>query len=92
MARANRIEATTTAAIVTLSNGTFVDQDTIEMDLVVIFNGFADNYTGTVTFARNATTAQKNTAIRNLINDLLVNIEGTAKLSNANIQIVGLPV
>lgn len=92
MARNERIELTTTAAIVTLSNGAFVDQDTIEMDVTVIFNGFADNYTGTVTFVRNATTAQKNAAIRNLVNDQLVGIEGAARLSNANIQIVGLPV
>lgn len=86
------IEAPTTAAIVQLSNPTFTDQDTIQMDMAVLFNGFSDNYSGTISFARNATTTVKNNAIRAEVNTLVAAIEGAGPLNNANIQIVGLPV
>ena len=92
MPQTKRIEATTTAALVTLSNAVFADQDTIEIDMQITFNGFADNYTGTVRFARNATAATKNAAVRTEVNAVLAGIEGVAPLTNANIQIVGLPV
>ena len=93
-----RIETPTTACVVEVSNPRFInaagvdDADTITMDLFVLFNGIADNYYDTVSFARNATTAVKNAAIRAKVNQVLRDIEGSAPLNNANIQIVGLPV
>jgi hypothetical protein len=62
------------------------------MDFFVLYNGRADNFNDTITFARNATTAVKNAAIRTKVNQLLRDIEGVGPLNNANIQIVGLPV
>lgn len=93
-----RIESPTTACVVEVSNPRFADAagvenaDTITMDMFVLFNGIADNSFDTVTFARNATTATKNAAIRAKVNQVLRDIEGSAPLNNANIQIVGLPV
>lgn len=98
MARAFLIDQTTTACIVTLSNGRFADQsgfedpELITMDLLIAFNGRAGIIGDTVSFARNASTTVKNTAIRAKVNELLNSIEGVGPLSNANIQIVGLPV
>jgi hypothetical protein len=98
MARALRINSTTTACMVALSNGRyadaagFEDPELITMDLFVLFNGIADNANDTVTFPRNASTTVKNTAIRAKVNELLFAIEGVGPLNNANIQIVGLPV
>lgn len=98
MARALRIESTTTACVVTLANARFTDAaafedpELITMDFFVLYNGQADNFSDTITFARNATAAVKNAAIRTKVNQLLRDIEGVGPLNNANIQIVGLPV
>lgn len=98
MARALLIEQTTTACIVTLSNGRFADQsgfedpELITMDLLIAFNGRAGSIGDAVSFTRNATTAVKNAAIRSKVNELLLSFEGVGPLNNANIQIVGLPV
>lgn len=98
MARALLIDQTTTAAIVTLSNGRFADisgfedPDVITMDMMVAYNGRASTIGDAVSFSRNATTATKNAAIRSKVNELLASIEGAGPLNNANIQIVGLPV
>jgi hypothetical protein len=98
MARAFLIEMTTTACIATLSNGRFADElgvedpDLITMDMFIAFNGLAGSIGDVVSFARNATTSVKNAAIRTKVNALLQSIEGAGPLSNANIQIVGLPI
>lgn len=96
--RPRRIDSPTTAAVVQLTNPRFEDadgagdQDSITMDMLVTFNGVADNFTGTITFARNATTAVKNAAVRTQVNAFLAGLEAGGSLNNANIQIVGLPV
>ncbi len=98
MARALLIDQTTTACIVTLSNGRFADQagfedpELITMDLLIAFNGRAGIVGDQVSFARNAATTTKNTAIRDKVNQILLSVEGVGPLSNANIQTVGLPV
>lgn len=44
-------------------------------------------------FARNASTANKTTQVRQLVNTTLQGLEpGASSLNNANIQIVGLPI
>jgi hypothetical protein len=64
----------------------------ITMVMDVKFNGITGELGDNVTFARNATTAVKNAAIRAKINQLVGSVEPGVSLNNANIQIVGWPV
>lgn len=98
MARATRIEAATTACVVTLSNPRFEDEnglpapDAITMNADMLFNGFSEMLGDSVTFPRNATTANKNAAVRSRVNQIIGAFENGVTLNNSNIQIVGLPV
>ena len=93
-----RISTPTTACIVTLREPRFEnaagaeDPNTITMYMDVKFNGLVGELGYNVSFARNATAAVKNAAVRAAVNEILLGNEGTAALNNANIQIVGLPV
>ena len=92
-ARLLRIETSATACLVSLENMRFEDADSFTMDYTMQFNGLADNYTDTITFARNATTTAKTTQVRTLVNAILVGLEpGASSLNNANIQIAGMPI
>lgn len=92
-ARAERIETPATACLVSLSNMQWEDADNFSMDFLMVFNGLADNYGGQISFARNASQANKTTQVRQLVNATLKGLEpGASNLNNANIQIVGLPV
>ena len=90
----------TTAAIVTCSNPRFQndvsveDPEQISMSLDIKFNGTTGELGDPVTFSRNATQSAKQAAVRQKVNDLLLIAEPTlpGPLSNANIQIIGLPV
>ena len=91
--RVERIETGATACLVELRNMRFDDAENFSMDFTMLFNGLADNYSGTVAFARNASTANKTNQVRALVNDTLKGLEpGASNLNNANIQIIGLPV
>lgn len=68
------------------------DKEFVSMICTFTFNGFADTVIDRVTFARNATTANKNTAVRLRANDLLDDSEPGNTLTNANIQVSGLPI
>lgn len=96
MARAARvlpIETGATACLVDLKNMRFEDANNFAMDYTMLFNGVADNYSGEITFARNASTAAKTTQIRQLVNAVLAGLEtNAAPINSANIQISGLPV
>lgn len=92
-ARAERIETPATACLVSLSNMQWEDADNFSMDFSMVFNGLADNYSGQISFAPNATTTAKNTQVRALVNDTLKGLEpGASNLNNANIQISGMPI
>ena len=71
------IDLPTTAATVVLTNPRFEDAfgaedpDSITMDMSIRFNGRSGEAGDSVTFARNATTAVKNAAVRNRINALI---------------------
>ena len=98
-ANALNFETATTAAIVECSNFQFFDANTnydsefIGWQCLVKFNGTTGETGGWVSVARNASTAQKQTAVRNLVNSLLAVTEpAVGNLNNANIQITGLPV
>jgi len=89
----------TTAAIAVCSNYTFTDAtgaedpNQITLTLVVDFNGTTQRSGPQVTFPFNATMAQKQAAVRQACNDALaVGGEPDVTLTNASIQIVGLPV
>ena len=92
------ITTPTNAAIVTLTNprfendAGFEDPDVITMDMAMKFNGITGELGDRVTFARNATQAVKNSAIRAKVNLIIAGYESGVVLNNANIQIVGLPV
>lgn len=98
MATARAIITPTTAAIVPLVEPRFEntagveDPDFITMYMQMKFNGVTMELGDSVTFARNATQLQKNTAIRAKVNALIANYEPGVTLNSANIQIVGLPV
>ena len=69
-----------------------VDADNFTMDFLMLFNGLADNFSGEITFARNASVASKTTQVRQLVNATLQGLEpGASSLNNANIQIAGMP-
>ena len=98
MPTARAIITPTTAAIVTLVEPRFEnaagveDPDFITMYMQMKLNGVTAELGDSVTFARNATQLQKNTAIRAKVNALIASYEPGVTLNNANIQIVGLPV
>lgn len=93
-----RISTPSTAAIVTLNNPRFEnsvgveDANFVTMDMAMKFNGVTDELGDRVTFARNATQAEKQAAVRTKLNAILTTYEIGVTLNNANIQIVGLPV
>lgn len=93
-----KIATPSTAAIVTLTNPRFENSSGIEnanfvtMDMAIKFNGVTDELGDRVTFDRNASAAEKQSAVRNRLNDILTTYEIGVRLNNANIQIVGLPV
>ena len=93
------IETPSTGATVVCSYPRFAngnDEDNpelITMDIDIAYNGLTGRLGDKVTFGRLATLTQKQAAVRNRVNQLLVAFEpGTAPLTNAAIQIVGLPV
>ncbi len=91
--RVQRIETSATACLVELKNMRFDDADNFTMDFLMLFNGLADNYAGEITFARNSSTTNKNTQVRQLVNTILQGLEpGAASINNANIQIAGMPI
>lgn len=96
--RAARLAGNSTAAIVECTDARFVDAagilnaDTITTDIRMRFNGSVEELADRVTFARNATNAEKQAAVRNRLNAILTTYELGNTLNNANIQIVGLPV
>jgi hypothetical protein len=91
------ITTPSTAAIVTLVNPRFEnaageeDPEFISMDMQMKFNGVIGELGDKVTFPRNATLTVKNTTIRNRVNEVLAPFEPGVVLTNANIQLVGLP-
>ena len=98
MATAQAIPTPSTAAIVTLTNPRFENAAGVEaagfvsMDMAMKFNGVTDELGDKVTFDRNASSAEKQTAVRNRLNAILRTYEIGVTLNNANIQIVGMPV
>lgn len=98
MPNVQRIITPSTAAIVTLSYPRFEnaagieDAESITMDMAMKFNGVTGELGDSVTFARNASTAEKNAAVRQKLNAILTTYEIGVTLNNANIQIVGLPI
>lgn len=93
-----KIATQSTAAIVTLTNPRFENSAGIEdagyvtMDMTMKFNGVTDELGDKATFDRNASSAEKQAAVRNRLNAILRTYEIGVTLNNANIQIVGLPV
>lgn len=91
-------ENPTTAAVVNCANWGFYDADgnddseTIGCEATVKFNGVAGEFVVRPAAPRNATTAQKQTAVRLAVNAILASVEPGNSLTNANIQITGLPV
>ena len=91
-------ETSTTAAIVECFNYRFMnaageeDTEFISCDANIRFNGTATERQPMVTFARNATTNTKQSAVRTAVNYWLDYDEPGNSLSAANIQITGLPV
>lgn len=84
-----------TAAVVMVISQVFddVNRDLVIMVIDVKTNGdVAPNVQITIEFARDATQSVKQAAIRNAINAHLGAYEPGAALTNANIQISGLPV
>lgn len=88
----------TTACICHVTNPRFTDAngnetaELITMTVDAIFNGLAGSAGQNVSFAVNATSAQKQAAVRAIVNQLLQDTEPTVTLPNARIQIIGLPV
>lgn len=88
----------TTACICHVSNPRFADPngnettELITMDVNAFFNGLAGAAGQSVSFAVNSTSAQKQAAVRAVVNQLVQDTEPTVTLPNARIQIVGLPV
>jgi hypothetical protein len=88
----------TTGAIVTCTEPQFMDEmqvedpDKITLTIDVVFNGLAGRLGDRVTFGRAASQTTKQTAVRTRVNELLATYEPTVVLTNAAIQIVGLPV
>lgn len=88
----------TTACICSVTNPRFQDEffqenpDKILMDVNATFNGISSEMGYAVTFSRTATMAQKQTAVRAVVNQLVQVNEPTVTLSSADIQIIGLPV
>lgn len=88
----------TTACICSVTNPRFEDSTTqktpdfITMDVNAVFNGLSGAPGQSVTFARTATSAQKQAAVRLVVNQLVKDLEPNVTLSNAAIQTVGMPV
>lgn len=88
----------TTAAIVTCTEPKFEnvlqieDPDLVSLFIVVLFNGISPAVGDRVVFPRNATQSVKQAAVRDMVNALLQTNEPGLSLTNANIQIMGLPV
>lgn len=93
-----KIATQSTAAIVTLTNPRFENSAGVEdagfvtMDMQMLFNGAVGELGDKATFARNASSAEKQAAVRNRLNAILRTYEIGVTLNNANIQIVGMPV
>lgn len=68
------------------------DGELITMSMNLRFNGVTNELGDAVTFSRNATSNEKQAAVRTRINQLMNDLEPGVVLSNANIQISGLPV
>jgi len=88
----------TTTAIVECSQAKFQtyaqieDPNIISMYMQITFNGISDQAGDYVTFSRNATQLEKQTAVKAVVNQIVKAKEPAVTLSNANIQITGLPV
>jgi hypothetical protein len=88
----------TTACICHVTQPRFADVDSnertdiITMTVDAIFNGIAGSAGQNVSFPVNATTAQKQAAVRAVVNQLVRDTEPSVTLGNAAIQIIGLPV
>lgn len=88
----------TTAAIVECSQPRFgevsgaEDPELVTITLTVSFNGTAPGLGEAISFPRNASMSTKQAAVRDKVNQLLQVYEPTVTLTNANIQIMGLPV
>lgn len=93
-----RLGGVSTAAIVTCSAPRFEnaasvpDANFVSMDIAVLFNGVTGEITDKVTFGRNATSTEKQAAVRLRLNAVLESVEIGVTLNNANIQISGLPI
>ena len=98
MARAQRLVGASTGAIVTCYSPVFEnaagepDANSIAMSMDMKFNGDVSELSDRVTFDRNASSAEKQAAVRNRLNAILKTYEIGVTLNNANIQIVGMPV
>ncbi len=98
MATAQAILTPSTAAIVTLTNPRFENSAGVEdagfvtMDMQMLFNGAVGELGDKATFDRNASSAEKQAAVRNRLNAILRTYQIGVTLNNANIQIVGMPV
>ncbi len=92
------LPGTTTAAAVECFNPRFEDEfgqpnaELITMSTNLRFNGVTNELGDNVTFPRDATSNEKQTAVRARVNLLMSQLEPGVVLSNANIQISGLPV
>lgn len=97
MARASKISSATTGAIVTCSNPRFEDANGfphpnfVTITINVVFNGFAEELGDNVTYARGVIQATKQAAVRAKVNQQIGIAEPGVTLSNANIEIDGLP-
>jgi len=98
LAAAAMIELPSTAVEVRFSEGRFQTEDGIPhqdfmtYDFDYKFNGFAGENGATVSFARDASLAQIQTAVRLKINSILEQAEPGNSLTNANIKLRGAPV
>ena len=96
--RSLRLEGNSTAAVVECTNPRFEtaleipDANFITMNMLVKLNGVTGEFGDKVTFGRNATSAEKQAAVRLRLNAVLTSIETGNTLNNANIQIIGLPI
>jgi hypothetical protein len=98
LAARSLIELPSTAAAVNCHSPVFQnaigepDQDFLTYQITAVYNGVSGELTGSVSFARNALLAGKQTAIRLAVNAMMQEFEPGNSLNNANIQISGLPV
>jgi hypothetical protein len=93
----NLIDLPTTGCIAQCSNPRYEDvnatpdQNSLSLTVKVVFNGRAGELEDFITYTRGSTMAVKNAAVRALVNRLLASFEPGVTLTQANIEIIGMP-